>query len=333
MVTIKDVARLSGVSISTVSRVINDSKPVSPEIRKKVFEVIDETGYRPNDVARSLVTKRSHLIGVIVNDLSNTYVAEMVKGVEEVGKMYNYDILLCSSYYDKEAQMNYLSLLNRKQAEGIILIGYRFDEEIVDKVSEYNKNSIYFTRDIISDKIDYVKIDSHAAAYEMTKYLISEGHENIAFLSDYEERATYEAEKISGYMQALKENKLEYSKVYVAGGRRYNFAYDIAHEVVAEIENISAVFCTNDELAIGLINYLYDNGYKVPDDVSVVGYGNYKESQFVRPTLTTISEPYYDIGAVSIRTLIKKIEGDNEQPSIIELPFSFIKRNSVKTKD
>jgi LacI family transcriptional regulator len=333
MVNIKDVARLSGVSISTVSRVINDSKPVSPEIRKKVLEIIDETGYRPNDVARSLVTRRSHLIGVIVNDLSNTYVAEMVKGVEEVGKMYNYDILLCSSYYDKEAQINYLSLLNRKQAEGIILIGYRFDEEVIKKVDEYNKNSIYFTRDIRDDKIDHVKIDSHAAAYEMTKYLINEGHENIAFLSDYEDRATYEADKISGYMEALKENELDYSRVFTAGGRRYNFAYDIAHEVVAEIENISAVFCTNDELAIGLINYLYDNGYKVPDDVSVVGYGNYKESQFVRPTLTTISEPYYDIGAVSIRTLIKKIEGDKEQSSIIELPFSFIKRNSVKTKD
>jgi LacI family transcriptional regulator len=96
------------------------------------------------------------------------------------------------------------------------------------------------------------------------------------------------------------------------------------------LSEISAIFCTNDELAIGLINHLYDKGFKVPDDVSIVGYGGYKESQFVRPTLTTISEPYYDIGAVCIRTLIKKIEGDKSFNSKIELPFSFVKRNSVK---
>ncbi|MBN2286400.1 MAG: LacI family DNA-binding transcriptional regulator [Tissierellales bacterium] len=330
MVTIKDVARLSGVSISTVSRVINDSKPVSPEIRKNVLKVIEETGYRPNDVARSLVTKRSYLIGVIVNDLSNSYVAEMVKGVEEIGKMYNFDILLCSSYYDKDAQINYLSLLNRKQAEGIILIGYHFDPVIIETVNKYNKHAIYFTRDILDEKADYVRIDGYAASYEMTGYLIKKGHKKIAFMTDFDEKSVYETKKIAGYKQALEEKEISFSKIYTAGGRRYQHGYDAAVQIIPDLNEISAIFCTNDELAIGLINHLYDKGFKVPEDVSIVGYGGYKESQFVRPTLTTISEPYYDIGAVCIRTLIKKIEGDKSFNSKIELPFSFVKRNSVK---
>jgi len=179
MVTIKDVARLSGVSISTVSRVINDSKPVSKEVREKVLEVIKETGYRPNDVARSLVTRRSYLIGVIVNDLSSSYVAEMVKGVEEVGKMYDFDILLCSSYSDKDAQLKYLKLLDRKQAEGLILIGYKYDNEIIEKVKELDKPTIFFTRDLIDDSLKYVNIDSNSAMYEMTNYVIKNGHKNL----------------------------------------------------------------------------------------------------------------------------------------------------------
>ena len=331
MITIKDVARLSGVSISTVSRVINDSKPVSPEVRKKVLEVIEETGYKPNEVARSLVTRRSYLVGVIVNDLSNSYIAEMVKGIEEVGRMYNYDILLCGSYYDKEAQMNHLSLLNRKQAEGIILIGYHFDDEIIEAVKKNTKHSMYFTRDIKNDSIDYISINSYLAAAEMTNYLIGEGHTKIAFLSDFGESSTHEHDKIRGYKDMLKENNIDFSKVYVAEGRRYNDGYAMATEVMKDLGSITAVFCANDELAIGLINHLFDEGYKVPDDISVVGYGDYKESQHVRPTLTTISEPFYDVGAVTVRTLIKKIEGDKNAETNIELPYSFIKRNSVKT--
>jgi len=321
---------LSGVSISTVSRVINDSKPVSPEVRKKVLKVIEETGYRPNDVARSLVTRRSYLIGVIVNDLSNSYIAEMVKGIEEVGKMYNYDILLCSSYYDKEAQKKHLSLLNRKQAEGIILIGYHFDDDVINEVNQYNKHAMYFSRDITNDAIEYVKIDGFLAAAEMTKHLIDEGHTRIAYLSDFGEDSSHEMEKMKGYKKALEEHYIEDSKIFVAGGRRYSDGYKIATRIMAEIKTFTAVFCTNDELAIGLINHLQDAGYRVPEDISVVGYGNFKESQFVRPTLTTIAEPFYDIGAVTVRALIKKIEGKKDADTKIELPYSLIKRNSVK---
>ena len=121
-VTIKDVAKLAEVSISTVSRVINDSKPVSPEARRRVLHAIETLGYEPNEIARSLVTKKSNLIGVVVNDIGNHYVSQIVRGIEEIGRMYNYDIIVSSSYGNAETELKFLQLLKTKQVEGIILV-------------------------------------------------------------------------------------------------------------------------------------------------------------------------------------------------------------------
>lgn len=330
MITIKDVARLSEVSISTVSRVINDSKPVSPEVRRRVLKVIEETGYKPNDVARSLVTRRSYLIGVIVNNLAQSYVADIVRGIEEIGKMYGYDILLCSSYSNKETQEKYLQLLDRKQAEGLFLVGNRFDSEILDLVKSLGKPCAFFTRDI-NETMNYISIDSSAAIYEMTNYLIKEGHKKIAFVSDFENRTSVENEKISGYMKAIEDNELDYSRIFVAGSGKHNKAYELGKTIAKETVDFTAAVCSSDEIAIGIMNSFTDNGINVPDDVSIVGFGNIREGKFVRPELTTIGEPYYDVGAVGMRMLIKTIKGDKTQKRAMELPFTIEKRNSVKT--
>ncbi|MDW5298834.1 MAG: LacI family DNA-binding transcriptional regulator [Sedimentibacter sp.] len=330
MITIKDVARLAEVSISTVSRVINDSKPVSPEVRRRVLKVIEETGYKPNDVARSLVTRRSYLIGVIVNNLAQSYVADIVRGIEEIGKMYGYDILLCSSYSSKETQEKYLQLLDRKQAEGLFMVGNKFDEKIIQLARELNKPSIYFTRDV-HEKMNYISIDCNAAIYEMTNYLIKEGHSNIAYISDFEDRTSAEIDKIAGYQKAVEDNELQYSKVYVVGGSKHSKAYELGKSIVKDSKEFTAVVCSNDEIAIGVLNSFIDNNVKVPEDVSVVGFGNIRECKFVRPELTTIGEPYYDVGAVGMRMLIKMIKGDKTQHGLMELPFVLEKRKSVRT--
>lgn len=329
MITIKDVARLSEVSISTVSRVINDSKPVSPEVRRRVLKVIEETGYKPNDVARSLVTRRSYLIGVIVNNLAQSYVADIVRGIEEIGKMYDYDILLCSSYSSKENQEKYLQLLNRKQAEGLFLVGNKFDEDIIQMAKNYNKPVVYFTRDV-HDKMNYISIDCNAAVYEMTNYLIKEGHKKIAYISDFEDRTKIENDKISGYQKAIGDNELIFSRIYVVGSNKHNKAYELGKSIYMDTKDFTAVVCSNDEIAIGLMNAFYDNGVEVPKDVSVVGFGNIKECKFIRPELTTIGEPFYDVGAVGMRMLIKMIKGDKTQQGLMELPFTLEKRKSVK---
>ncbi len=332
MITIKDVARMAGVSISTVSRVINDSKPVSPENRKKVLKIIEETGYKPNDVARSLVTRKSYLIGVIINNLAQSYVAEIVRGIEEIGKMYDYDILLCSSYFSKEAQKNYLQLLNRKQAEGIILVGNSFDDEIIDLAKSFNKPCIYFTKDVKQEDMNFVAINNFEASYAATEFLIQQGNKKIAFLAEGETKTTMALQKIEGYKKALKDNNIKHnsSDIYTAEGRKYLNAFEIGPKILKDIKKIDAILCNSDELAMGIINFMSDNGVNVPEELSVMGFGKSKEGEFIRPQLTTIVEPFYDYGAVGMRTLIKTIKGEKVQNGGIELPFTIEKRNSVK---
>lgn len=326
--TIKDVARISGVSISTVSRVINNSKPVSPEVRKRVLEVIEEIGYKPNEIARTLVTKKSYLIGVIVTDLGDSYIAEMVRGIEEVGKMYNYDILLCSTYGDKATEIKYMQLLNRKQVEGMVLISDMINDEIKQSV-EYNEIPfVYLNRYYYEEDYPTVSIDNFSAAYEMTSYLASLGHKTVAYVASKDIENSIESIKLEGYKKAISENDGLNQAVYITNGSKIEDGYNIAKDILNDSKQITSIFCSTDELAIGVMNYLYDNNIRVPEDISVAGYGDIKIASVFRPRLTTIKEPFYDIGAVAIRRVIKELKGEKLDESHIKLPFQILKRDS-----
>ncbi len=326
--TIKDVAKMAGVSISTVSRVINDSKPVSSEIRQKVLEVIDELGYKPNEIARTLVTKKSFLIGVIVTDLGDTYIAQLVRGIEEVGKMYDYDILLCSTYGDKDTELKFMQLLSRKQVEGIILISDSLDSEIDREIKDFKIPFVYLNRYFYTEDFPTVTIDNAEAAYEMTNYLIKLGHENIAYVSASQEEYSLELLKLDGYKKAIAENEGLVENIFYAKGRSIEDGYEICSDITESDNDITAIFCSHDELAIGVLNYLYDNDFEVPEDISVAGYGDIKTASIFRPRLTTIKEPFYDIGAVAIRRIIKEIKKESMDKNTIFLPFQIQKRDS-----
>lgn len=329
-VTIKDVARLAGVSISTVSRVINDSKPVSPEVRKRVLEIIEQVGYKPNEIARTLVTKKSYLIGVIVTDIGNSYVAQMVRGIEEVGKMYNYDILLCSSYGDQNAELKFVQLLNRKQVEGIILISDILNNDLFENINQYKFPLVYLNRYYYKQGISTVSIDVFDAAYEMTNFLINLGHNKIAYVGINLEGDSLEKTKESGYRRAISEHELENEIVFYTNGNNIQDGYDIAKDIVNNSDNVTAVFCGCDEIAIGIMNYCYDNNIKIPEKLSIAGFGGTNIGSIFRPKLTTIKEPFYDIGAVAIRKIIKELKGEKLEANDVILPFQILKRDSCK---
>lgn len=330
--TIKDVAKLSGVSISTVSRVINDSKPVSPEARRKVLKAIEELGYKPNEVARSLVTKKSNLIGVIVNDIGNSYVAQILRGIEEIGRMYDYDIVLCSSYGSAETELKFIQLLLRKQAEGIILVSEILSQAAIDYMKDVKVPFVYLNRHYEILDFPTVKIDNENATKKVMDYLISQNHKNILYVSeDKDLETTVEKYKLSTYKSSMEDLGKE-AVVYSIPGNELNDAYNHGAEVLELIKknDITAVFCAQDEIAVGLISYLYDQGMKVPDDISFVGYGDIKLASIYRPKLTTIREPYYDFGAVAIRRILKDIKGESIEEQTINLPVQLMVRESVK---
>lgn len=308
--TIKDVAKLAGVSISTVSRVMNNSKPVSPEARRKVVDAINKLDFKPNELARSLVMRKSNLVGVIVKDIGIEYMAQLIRGIEEIGRVYKYDILLTSSYGDDKQVENSIEFLATKQVEGLVIITEDISTEILVKLRETRIPFVILDQYHNYKNIKTVKVDYESEEFKLINSLANDGHENILMIAGIEENVINES-MIKGYEKAVgKEN----SHILRIDGTNSDDGYNNAEKAINLIkkENISAVACVNDEIAIGFINYCVDHGIKVPDDLSVVGFGDNRIASIYRPKLSTVSIPYYDIGAISIRALIKRIKNEGE---------------------
>ena len=329
-VTIKDVAKKAGVSISTVSRVINDSKPVTDEVKQKVLDVIKETGYVPNPLARSLVTKKRQLIGVIIPEVSDSFVSELVNGIEEVAKMYDYDILLANTYSDKEQELKSINLLRAKQVEGIVMMSWKVDEEHLEFIQNCRIPAVYVSKTARNYDVYSVSISNTNATYDMTKYLIDKGHKKISFIMTSEDDTVLEAERYLGFEKAMKDNNLEIDKSLVKNaGTTYDYGYEKMKEILDEGNVPEAVFVTGDEAAIGALNAICDAGYRVPEDISVAGFNDAKIAAMYRPKLTTVHQPLYDMGAVAIRMVIKMIDKEVLENKKVELPYRIVERESV----
>lgn len=304
--TIKDVAKLAGVSISTVSRVMNNSKPVSPEARRKVVDAINKLDFKPNELARSLVMRKSNLVGVIVKDIGIEYMAQLIRGIEEIGRVYKYDILLTSSYGDDQQVENSIDFLATKQVEGLVIITEDISTEILVKLRETRIPFVILDKYHNYKNIKTVKVDFESEEFKLIESLTKQGHENILLIAGKEQNVINES-MIKGYENAVGKEK---SHILRIDGVTSDDGYANADEAIRLIKEkgISAVACINDEMAIGFMNYCVDHGIKVPDDLSVVGFGDNKIASIYRPKLTTVSIPYYDIGAISIRALIKRIK-------------------------
>ncbi len=328
--TIKDVAKMADVSISTVSRVINDSKPVSPEARRRVLKAIEVLDYKPNEVARSLVTKKSNLIGVIVNDIGSTYVSSILRGVEEIGRMYKYDILLSSSYGEPEVEVKFAKLLLQKQVEGIIVISDTLNTKLLYRLEESNIPYINVNRFYNVDEHYTVGVNHKESTYQVTNYLVENGHKNIGLVyvrKDFDR--TEEKIKEEGYLEAIKENGLEKNTIGIEGIQEKD-VLEVIEKVEEKIKNgVTAFVTTQDEVGIHLQNALLDRGYKIPEYVSITGYGATEITELARPKLTSLKVPYYDIGAVAIRKILKEIKKE-ESDDKVYLPARIIEKDSVK---
>ncbi len=329
-ITIKDVAKRAGVSISTVSRVINDSKPVTDEVKQKVLDVIKETGYIPNPLARSLVTKKSQLLGVIVPEVSDSFVSEILNGIEEVAKMYDYEILLANTYSDKEQELKSINLLRAKQVEGIVMICWKVDQDHIDYIQNSRIPATYISKTARDFDIHTVSISNKEATYDMTKYLIGKGHKDIAFIMTSKDDTILERERFLGYEEALKENDIKIDDNFIKyAGTKYEDGYDSMKELLSEGKIPHAAFVTGDEAAIGAMNAACDAGYRVPEDISIVGFNDVRIAKMYRPKLTTVHQPLYDIGAVAIRMVIKMIKGEQLSEKKVDLPYKIVERESV----
>jgi LacI family transcriptional regulator len=330
-ITIYDVAREANVSMATVSRVVNGNPNVKPVTRKKVLEVIERLGYRPNAVARGLASKKTTTVGVIIPDISNIFFAELARGIEDIATMYKYNIILSNSDQNKEKELHLLNTMLGKQVDGIVFMGGNITAEHVE---EFEKSpvpivlagSIEETGTIPSVNIDYEQAD-----FDSVQEFIEKGHKNIAFVVGPLHEPKNSEKKLKGYQKALEGAGIPYNDELVVEG---DYTYDSGLEAfdrLLEAENRpTAILVGSDEMALGVVHGAEDKGYKIPEDFEVITSDNTRLALMVRPQLTTVVQPLYDIGAVAMRLLTKLMNKEKVSDQIVVLPHRIEHRNSTK---
>lgn len=313
LITIREIAKKAGVSIATVSRVLNDSKPVSDEIKLKVIKIIKETDFKPNSLARSFVTGKTNLIGIIVPDLANTNFSHLVKGAEAIASKLEYNILLCFTDFKQDKELEYLKLMKEKHVDGIIVSGVSFNNEQKDFFEE-NKETlpmIIVGQSDDSINLPYINVDNERIAYDCVNYLIRLGHREIGFISANMQDTSAGRDRYLGYKKALIENEIKENDNFIKYAS-FNFesGYGAMKSILSQNKYPTAILCASDVIAIGAINCILDYGFSVPENFSVMGIDNSDFSHWFRPSLTTVNIDFNKFGVLAMNKLIEVINNN-----------------------
>ncbi|TMW72534.1 LacI family transcriptional regulator [Alteribacter natronophilus] len=330
--TIKDVAKMSGVSMSTVSRVLNSPASVTEEKRIKVEKAIKQLKYHPNALARGLIYKRTQSVGVLLPDVANAYVAEVIRGMEDASINHGSNLILCNTDRNKERMIKYLKLLREKQVDGLVYTSDPLTEEIFREFDELNIPVVLSSTQSLEYAYPSVKVDDEKAGYDGTSYLIDKGHKHVAMISGPTTDPIAGYPRYTGYKQAMKERLgvADVDDLTEFGNFQYDTGYDAMSRLYRKNKNITAVFAVSDEMALGVISFLSDQGLSVPGDISVLGFDNTRIARMSIPKLTTVGQPMYDIGYKSMEKLEALLQKKELSEVRTYLPHKIIERESVR---
>lgn len=328
--SIKDVAKEAGVSIATVSRVLNKIDVVNEETKKKVLAAIAKLSYRPNIVARSLKTQRTSTIGIIIPDISSQFYPEVVRGAEDVANIYDYNIMLCNTDNVLEKEKEYLKVLREKMVDGVIYMSTSLEEETIDLIKELQIPTVLVETIDKRNEFPSVSINNEKAAYDAVEYLIKKGNKNIAYIGSQKDSTNASAVRYYGYKSALSDNNIELDEnLLYFSGLKTKHGYEGTMAILKKAK-FDAIFCSSDEIAMGSINALRESGIRVPEDVDVIGFDDIYSASIFYPKLTTVIQPMYDMGSVGMRMLIKIINKKELSQLHYVLPYQIIQRDSCK---
>ena len=316
--------------MATVSRVVNGNKNVKENTRKKVLEVIERLDYRPNAVARGLASKRTTTVGVVIPDITNTYFAALAKGIDDIAEMYKYNIVLANSDEDDEKEVAVVNTLFSKQVDGIIFMGYHLTEKIRSEFSRSRTPVVLAGTVDVEHQLPSVNIDYKNATADAVRHLLKR-NKKIAFVSGPLVDDINGKVRLVGYKETLKEAGVNYSEGLVFESKyRYDDGYALAERLVSS--KATAAIVTGDELAAGLLNGLADHGVSVPEDFEIITSDDSQIARFTRPNLTTIAQPLYDLGAISMRMLTKIMHKEELEEREVLLPHGLTERKSTRKK-
>ncbi len=307
---IKDIAALAETSVATVSRVINNDDYVSDETRKRVLEVIEATGYKPNLVGRALRSQHSGKILVLMPSISNPYYSRVLQGVEHRASAHGYDTLACITHRDPACEARYFDLVRTKQVDGAISFTSTMPEE---KLARFAAKYPYVQcgARAVSTSICYTCIDNVAAAEEAIGYFVKAGHTRIAFINGWFNRP-YEQDREKGYKNALAQNNLPFREEYLRGcDYTYAGGFDACRELMTLPEPPTAIFTSSDQMAAGVTKYLLGVGKMPGKDVDVIGFDGTYLADMCSPAISSVSQPGYDMGKTAFDLIYEQITDPN----------------------
>ena len=328
-VTISDVAELAGVSYQTVSRVINNNPNVSAATRQRVQEIVAETGYRPSQIARSLVTARTATIGLIVPDISNPFFSAVARGADQVASEHGYSILLCNTGEDASREIDLLNLLDERYVDGVIVCSSRLEDARLKEALSPFRAAVLVNRRVEGGSIPAVLVDDVLGGYMITQHLLQIGHRAVGFVAG--PAASYSGnQRLKGYKKALAGAGIEPQPDWV----RHCLPTTTAGEETTNLlltanPELTALFCYNDLLALGALRHCAAFGLQVPTDVAVTGFDDIMLAGVVTPGLTTCHVPRAEIGSRAVTMLLGCIDDELDRNDEIMIKPELIIRNST----
>ena len=323
-VTIQDIANMVNVSKSSVSRYLNNGY-VSEENAKKIKEAIEKTGFETNFFAKRLKTKRSGLIGIVIPRIDSVTVGKFLTGVNKKLEENNYRGLILISELDMEKELANINSLNQQGVDGIIINSMAITKKHIEITSKLRIPTIFSGQK--SEFTNYIKIDDYEAGKMMGNYFRAKGHNNIVFLGVNEWDKAVGVDRKNGFIDAVRENNLECTVQFVETDFSFISAYNKAEEVLKY--KPTAIVCATDNICLGILRYLHENNIKVPDEISVAGFGGYDIGSVSYPTLTTVAFDYELIGMKSAQGILDLIDG-KELEKNKDTSLKIIERESVR---
>jgi len=327
MVTIKDVAREASVSVATVSRVLNNAGVVRPETARRIRDVARALRYTPHSGARSLITSKTHTIGVLLPDLYGEFFSEMIRGIDEGARANNYHILVSRAYADR-SEIEEAMRAMRGRVDGVVVMSPNVDSESLSNIPA-NLPVVLLCSGNRSSALDSITVENYRGAKEMVSHLVSLGHRNIAIINGAEGTADA-AERLRGYRAALKEagipvsRSLEYSGDFTDAS-----GYAATGLIIQQSPRPTAIFAANDSMAIGALSALREAGIRVPDEMSVTGFDDIPLARYMDPPLSSVKVPIAELGTHAVDMLLNAITHKNSHKRRREkLSTSLVLRSS-----
>lgn len=326
--TIYDVAREAGVSYSTVSRTLTGYEFVKPSTREKVLRAAEKLGYVPNQQARSLAGGHSNLIGVLVPALSNSYISEILRGIDEALSESNYNLLLYTTHRQRGDESQYAATIINSGVDGLLLVVPLISTPYLDTLEEQDFPYVVIDQLDKTHKGSAVVAANWQGAYEATQYLIGLGHQRIGFISGLAGIQSA-AERLAGYTAALSEHGIPFQKdLTVEGAFRERGGYTAAQRLLSLSDRPTAIFAANDLSAFGAIEAIREQGLRIPEDISLIGFDDLPQASLVYPKLTTVRQPLDSMGHKAVTMLLEQIENPGRPKCQITLATEFVIRDS-----